>query len=76
MSGRYHSSKRISLEMTGRGRPNVGADPALQRAAICRDSRDVMSPLVVRPTGLWTLPAALLYDNQAKGEAMQEIGTA
>ncbi len=35
-----------------------------------------MSPLVVRPTCLWTLPAALPYDDHGKDEAMQEIGTA
>ena len=34
-----------------------------------------MSPLVVRPTCLWTLPA-LLYDDHGKDEATQEIGTA
>jgi hypothetical protein len=38
--------------------------------------REVMSPLVVRPTRLWTLPAALLYDDDGKDVAMQEIGTA
>src|SRR5258708_9595213 len=35
-----------------------------------------MSPLVARPTCLWTLPAALLYDDSGKDGAMQEIGTA
>ena len=35
-----------------------------------------MSPLVVRPTCLWTLPAALPYYDDGKDDAMQEIGTA
>jgi hypothetical protein len=49
--------------------------PASQQAAICRDGQEVMSPLVVRPTCLWTLPA-LLYDDHGKDEATREIGTA
>jgi hypothetical protein len=50
--------------------------PASQQATICRDGREVMSPLVIGPTRLWTLPAALLYDDHWKDEAMRAIGTA